>query len=157
MKLSLRKILILFLISLMSLPTLSLNLTKWTNIIEQTQNPKQKSIVDQKFKNEVVLLLVYSSTCGYCIKFAPNFKKFVTDTGIAYKALTADGGVLPAFADAAYLPETLDRLKINIYPTVFAFNKINNKTLIFSQGYLTLDDLYKNYAAVSKYMYEDQS
>ncbi|MBP9777695.1 MAG: conjugal transfer protein TraF [Rickettsiaceae bacterium] len=153
MKLINIKTLILVLLMGISLAATALNLTKWTNAIEQSTRGKSIYEADQKFKDEVELVFVYSSTCDYCKRFAPVFGEFINRSSISYKALTADGGFLPGFEDALYSPEALSKLQISAYPTVFAINQKTGVVVLFSQGYINLHDLYENYTAVKKYLY----
>lgn len=131
----------------------SLNIDVWEEAINQKNIVSQSVSLENRFKDEVELLFVYSSSCGYCKKFAPVFKIFLNNTNLSYTSYTADGGLLPGFENANYSPEIIQKLNVNGYPSVYAVNKISGNIVMFSQGNLGLGDLYTNYNAVASYMY----
>ena len=134
-----------FLLILLISPILSaLELDKWVNTIDNSF--EQKTVVmDEKKSSNIELVFIYSSTCGYCKKFAPVFRSFVNSSKIKYSSITVDTGVLPGFEDANFLPYVAKALDVSMYPTVLAINPINKNMITLSQGYTSLDELTANY------------
>lgn len=141
--------------------SLGLDIAKWTSTIDHSKESKEskegkehkehKESRQSRLDNNLTLLFIYSSTCQYCQRFAPVFKKFVQQTEIQYTSLTADGGLLEGFAGAIYNPKLLSQLPIKSYPTVLATNQKTQQMVLLSQGYITLNDLYENYKVVKGY------
>ena len=144
MRLIISKIFILIMLINISVPSFGLELSKWTSAIDYSRQDRLDSTVS--------LLFIYSSTCQYCQKFAPILKEFVHQTGVQYKSLTADGGLLDGFFDAIYDPLLLSKLNVKSYPTVLAINQKTQDMVLLSQGYITLADLYENYKVVKSYI-----
>lgn len=140
------------LLILMISPILSaLELDKWVSTIDNSF--EQKTVVmDEKKTSNIELVLIYSSTCGYCKKFAPVFRSFVNGNNIKYSSITIDGGLLSGFDDAEYLPDVAKALNVSMYPTVLAINPISKNMITLSQGYASFDELTANYLNATDYL-----
>ncbi len=133
-------------------PKLSaLELNKWVDTIDNSL-AKNTVVMDEKQSNRIELVFIYSSGCGYCKKFAPIFKSFVNSKKFKYSSITIDGGLLPGFEDAEYLPDIAKALNVSMYPTVLAINPINKNMMTLSQGYTSFEELTDNYLNVTNYL-----
>lgn len=137
---------------LMISPILSaLELDKWVSTIDSSFGQKT-AVIDEKKSSNIELVFIYSSTCGFCKKFAPILRGFVNKNKIKYSSITIDGGLLSEFDDAEYLPQVAKALNVSMYPTVLAINPISKNMITVSQGYTSLDELTDNYLNATDYL-----
>lgn len=116
-------------------------------VIEQNQLANQLYYFRENYK----LVFFYTSTCTYCHKFAPIFKKFVREHRLPVEAVTADGGKIRGFSGAKHSAELAQKMGIDSFPTVLVINKkTNNAEYVFGQGNMSLKDLEANLAYLLK-------
>ncbi|MBP9777643.1 MAG: conjugal transfer protein TraF [Rickettsiaceae bacterium] len=141
----------------------ALDLSKWTNTIDEIRTTKAtQSIdgiedIDSKFNKDYELLFIYSSVCGYCHQMAPILKQFAIAKNLIVKSVTADGGILSEFPDAKYMPNVLNQYNLSAYPTVMLISKSNGRAQIFSQGALTMQQLHGTYQSLVSNLYGGNS
>lgn len=104
------------------------------------QDNESSVVVDQKklskFRNDYKLLFVYTSSCGYCHRFAPVLRSFVNDKKIKVDSISEDGKGINGFDNPKYSPQTLDDLGVRSYPTLFVTDKNNKVIETLTNGYI---------------------
>lgn len=102
-----------------------------------------------KFKQKYKLVFFFAGDCGYCHKFAPKFKSFISNNEIEVEAVTADGGKINGFNWAEYNPTKIDNYGVESFPTVLVVNKRTNRPdYVFSQGNVSGRQLNRNLNAL---------
>lgn len=107
-----------------------------------------------KFRESYKLIFVYTSTCSYCHKLAPNLSAFVKEYNLDIESLTANGGKIRGFSNAKYDLGRIDALYIRYFPAVMVENKNNkNETYTLASGYLSKEELKNNFIELLEYIY----
>lgn len=95
----------------------------------------------KEFNKHYEMIFVYSSSCGYCFKFAPIFREFTDSNKIKVQAVTVNGETLPAFKNAKHDRDILTKYNISGIPAVVIVKKNNGKGFVFSEGSMSRNAL----------------
>ncbi len=134
----------LMLILILALPTaaIAFSLSDFfgTNTPTTLSEPDSKTV--KKFNDSYKLIFIYTSTCGYCHKFAPVLAEFVKDYALNIESLTANGGKIAGFTNAKHDEKRIEDFNIRYFPAVIVQNKNNvNDTYVLASGYLSKTEL----------------
>lgn len=94
-----------------------------------------------KLAQESGLFFFYSSSCGYCRKFAPIVKSFAKSYNMAIIPITTDGIALPEFPNSRVNQGQAAKFKVMVEPSLFAVNPYTQKAYPVSQGLISESDL----------------
>lgn len=94
-----------------------------------------------KLAQESGLFFFYSSSCGYCRKFAPIVKSFAKSYNMAIIPITIDGIALPEFPNSRINQGQATKFKVTVEPSLFAVNPYTQKAYPISQGLISESDL----------------
>ena len=87
------------------------------------------------------LLFFFEADCTYCRAFAPIVKQFVETYGFHVLAISPDGRSLPEFVEAESDNGLMQKLNIEVFPTLLAINPKTRQLLPLSYGFSSLDKI----------------
>ena len=123
------------------------NLAKQVDL--DLQHKKEEQAIT-KLAKEGGLFFFYSSTCGYCRKFAPILKNFSANYNISVIPITIDGGILPEFPNSKLNRGHAAKFSVTVEPSLFAVNPYTGKAYPVSQGLISEYDLRKRILDISQ-------
>lgn len=100
----------------------------------------------KEFAQHFKLFYFFKSGCAYCQEFQPVLEKLIQVYGFKVEAISSEGNRLEnSISIPASINNSLaNKLKIETYPTIIAYNQNNNIYLPISRGFLPLEDLKLN-------------
>ncbi len=87
------------------------------------------------------LLFFFEADCAYCRRFAPIVKQFAAQYGFSLLAVSVDGRTLPEFLEAQPDNGLMQKLNIEVFPTLLAINPKTQALLPLSYGFSSLDKI----------------
>jgi len=113
--------------------------------IRRKEDEKQLNLKLKILSKHYGLFFVFKSSCPYCHRFAPIVKEFSTLFGFEVKAISADGGVMNEFKNAA---QDNGALKIinpqGVYPALFLANPKTMEIIPIAWGLVSITELKEN-------------
>ena len=100
----------------------------------------------KEFAQHFKLIYFFKESCPYCKEFQPVLERLVKSYDFKIEAISSDGKKLESsLAITTRMDNGLSKkLRITTYPTMIAYNQVNNIYLPISRGFLTTDELELN-------------
>jgi conjugal transfer pilus assembly protein TraF len=126
---------------------------KALEVFEQRQlADRSRAIAD--LGRDHVLIFFFRGDCPYCHAFAPTLAAFQVRHGIRVEAVSVDGGVMPAFADARRDNGIATALQVAQVPAVYLAQPFSGRITPIGFGVLSEAQLLERITAVSSSSYE---
>lgn len=100
----------------------------------------------KEFAQHFKLLYFFKPDCSYCKEFQPVLETIIKNYGFEVEAISSDGKKLDSLLLIATRIDNglSNKLKIETYPTIIAYNQEHNIYLPVSRGFLPTEDLKLN-------------
>lgn len=109
---------------------------------------KREEELDKKIRGmseNYGIFFIFKKDCPYCHEFSPIVRNFIDTYGFEYKAISADGEILPEFPDTVADNGAIRILNPDgIYPILFLVNPNSNQVIPLSRGLVNLTQLKSN-------------
>ena len=107
-------------------------------------NDRQRKQVEDKIRGLAKthgLFFFFKDECDYCHQFAPIVKAFSDKYGWAVLAISIDGSKLPEFPGSVADNGAIERLGVEVYPTLLAIEPKTGEVIPLSYGLSTQDQI----------------
>ena len=99
--------------------------------IKHSEDDRHNDVKIMEFAKNFELIFFYKNDCSYCQEFSPIINQFSTKYGFKIRAVSPE-------------QELARKLKVEVTPTLFAYNHQNNIYLPVARGFATDEELKRN-------------